>query len=85
MYRKKSRDKSAMKIKKITVLSYFFLEISKKNKKKGQVNYFPKFNGYFGDDNLLPMSYNIQILKKVDSICLSSKVKYFGPNKTRVN
>ena len=26
-----------------------------------------------------------QILKKVDSICLSSKVKYFGPNKTRVN
>ena len=72
-----------MRIKKIIVLSYFFPEVSKK--KNGRVNSFPKFSGYFGGDNLLPMSYNIQILKKVDSICLSSKAKYFSPNKTRVN
>ena len=48
-----------MRIKKIIVLSYFFPEVSKK--KNGRVNSFPKFSGYYGDDNLLPMSYNIQI------------------------
>ena len=72
MYRKKSRDKSAMKIKKIIVLSYFFPEISKK-KKKGQVNSFPKFNGYFGGDNLLPMRYNIHIFKKLTAFALVQK------------